>query len=308
MSVLDEILGTAALPEEEPPLPIPSTVRIGDGALDKAQRICDLVKKIHGISMEWYGFMISKKDRPDTVIDIVIGHQESNAAHTQMDGASISEVSHRVQTSMPDSLITGWIHSHANFGTIFSETDQNNMETVLNSVYLNTRTPTRVPYQLIEGEMNITYDQAGKLATISGSLDTDMHVQVQGIPVRNYNNLAIRMLQPVLVGWSYSLVVNEKGNRSGHVNCKKEYPLDKHVELWNYPAPVEVVNGIALQIDDTSLENELRQYVKRPVRPTIIRYVGRRGRRTPIFSADEFFSITFSGHDETGDNLSLIHI
>lgn len=275
--MLDEILGAESQPEEEQPLPIPGTVRIGDGALNKAQLICDLVRKVHGIPMEWYGFMVSKKDNPDTVIDIVIGHQESNAAHTQMDGAAISEVSHHVQTTMPDTIITGWIHSHADFATVFSGTDLHNMKTVLNSVYLNTRTPTHSPFRLVEGDMTITHDPDTRDVTFVGSLDTDIDVQVRGIHAEDFNAITLRAWQPVLVGWSSSIVVNENGDHAGHVNYKKELPLGKDIEFGDYETTVEVIAGMTLPLDARALENEVRKFIKKPFRTHFIRQ-GRHGK------------------------------
>lgn len=274
--ILNEILGIETYEDKVDEIVFPSPIKIGVGAIKKAYKICEFVKDVHKRSIEWYGLMISKKDEPDVVRNVVIGSQQSSDAHTAMKGDEIGKLIYNIEKEFgEDWIVNGWIHSHANFSTFFSGTDDRNMETVLNSVYRNTRKGFKEAFKAIEGRRNAVYDKNKKEIIISGSLDTDAQIV---FPVDEFNLeslteeqikkvIKLKIRKPVLVGWSYSIVVNDKSDKKGHINYKKEFPFEEKSENWDEDAEVDILEGkdYELEIDEDKLHSEVESKIKKPI-------------------------------------------
>ncbi len=274
--LLNEILGIEGEEEKDEAIALPKKILIGTGAMDKAFTVCRLLKEVRGSSSEWYGLMIGTLDKPEVIRDFVFGKQESSAAHTEIDGSEVGKLTDLVVKERgKDWIVNGWIHSHGGLATFFSGTDDTNMETVLNSVYINTRKSFKKAYNFIEGKKNLSYNKDKKEVLMTGILPTDPEITL-GLPSsRGLDKITqeqlkkivqIKIKQPVLAGWSYSIVVNDKNDKKGHINYKEELPLKHENKTWDESADIVVINEpvYEIKIDENTLKKEIEEKIKAP--------------------------------------------
>ncbi len=287
---------------------LPGKVRVGEGALKKAYTLCRIVTEINRTPLEWYGLTISRQDDPGVVRDFIFGEQTDNGCHTHLDGTEVSRLSEELIRYRPEWLVSGWVHSHADMGVFFSDNiDRPNMLTVLNSVYLNTRQRFKKPYKLIEGIRNSQYEKLTGNFRISGSLETDPEI-LFSVPERLSQLsedeikrlLDMEIWQPVLAGWSSSVVVNNRGEIKGYLSYREEYPLSGKSNSWGVPAEIEVVCGqeYQLRVDEASLANEVRAKIKKPV-PKPVFIFGEWPSRLGHYAEKQVAEIPGTNADET---------
>jgi len=180
---------------------LPKKIRIHDYALEKGYKTNELVKKVHKSSYEWYGFLLAKKEDPETVIDIGMGENGSNGmAYTKIEPEKIQEF----LAALPaDYLINGWIHSHGDMNfRHFSGTDDSNMSTVLSFTSLATRKPINKKEILVDD-----------LSLIAGSYDNEalkkgsLSVVLEGEGARAQK---AKIFETIFGGFSYSIVVGDE--------------------------------------------------------------------------------------------------
>lgn len=302
--LLNEILGMEEEKEDDDELIVlPETVSIGKGALDKAYAVCRLLKEVRGSSSEWYGLMLSTLDKPEVVRDFVFGKQESGAAHTEIDGEEVGKLTDLATKRGKDWIVNGWIHSHGGLATFFSGTDDTNMKTVLNSIYLNTRKSFKKSYNLIEGKKTLSYDKAKKEVLMKGALKTDPEICLalpssKGLEKITQEQLKkiikIKFKEPVLSGWSYSIVVNDAKDKKGHINYKEELPQKDQSRTWDKSANIIVVDEpiYEIKLDEDALKKEIAEKIKAPA-PVVV-YSGSKHwehwSKKPILTARELFA------------------
>ncbi|MBI2583760.1 MAG: hypothetical protein HYW25_03780 [Candidatus Aenigmarchaeota archaeon] len=266
--ILNEILGLdeeRRVEDEE--ITFPKTVRIGRGAMEKAYAICDAVKEARG-SIEWYGLLVSRKEEPVIVRDVAIGNQRSTSGHTEIDGEELAVLAGSIRREFGDEFtVTGWIHSHGSLPAFFSDTDQTNMLNVLNSVRLNTQGRFMQAYRFIEGKKTVSLDRDHGEIVLRGGLATDPEARISGAGGDGrISELLPRLYvrQPVMVGWSHSVVVNDSRESKGSVSVHKEYLLSEKAETWSQDADIEVVEGkdYEIKVDRDALRKEVKKKVK----------------------------------------------
>ncbi len=189
--------------------PTPKAIFVEPYVLKKASAICDAVRNLYS-AREWYGFLVSKDKL--NICDILLERNETNhGSYTNISPVSIAVGAERAK-QLGLSII-GWIHSHASFPVFFSGTDRNNMDVVLNSVSLNTRAISAYEEvkidssQVITGEENQTY-----MANFLFKLDENTDNKVR----------KVKLFQPVYTGWSYNIVVNDKGEHYQETSVLEE--------------------------------------------------------------------------------------
>jgi len=259
---------------------VPQSMKIAKGAMDKAHAICKLVKEANGNSAsEWYGYLIARADSPEIVRDLYLPEQASGAAHTSLMGAMVAVAPHNVEAEFGKQYaIVGWIHSHADFSTFFSSVDENNMLTVLNGVQMNTRQLGWRPWEIIQGNSILEKGAKGELI-VSGALETDPKIVLPKdlaakLLAANLTQAEIKnlyqCLQPVFVGFSYSIVVNDAGHKRADVTYIEWLPKESRFSApWKKEnAEVEVLEGEqhGLLIDEDALLQEIRRKVRFPAK------------------------------------------
>lgn len=267
--------------EEE--IELPAKVRIGEGALEKAYMVCDLVRHVHRRPGEWYGFMVAPKSEPEVVRDILIGYQRSTTGHTKIEGDAIGRAVEVLKKAKGGEwVINGWIHSHGGTGVFFSGMDDNNNWDVLNSVYHNTAKIHQMPYRLIEGRRTIGYDRGTGLLKISGTFDTDPVIEIPlgaaSKSERRHLRRAlekIKVSQAVKAGWSYAIVVNDKSENKGHINYTEERLMEGKRELTHSDADVEIVEGAEykLNTNKNALKREVEAKIRDPYAGPVTKFV-----------------------------------
>ncbi len=265
---------------------VPKTVRVTEDVLNKAFTLCQLVKEVHEESMEWYGFLLAKRTQPELACDFTFGKQDSSAGHTKMSGEDIAKCIEEIESSRgKEWIINGWIHSHAGFNTFFSGTDQENRMTVLNSVYANTRRQFQRPYQFMQGEQSVC--KLDDTLMLSSASPTDPVVIVSGEDAKSVSPELLqkifksRMLQEAWLGFSYSIVVNEKREAKGFVNWREWRTVERYASYdkneLNTFMDIERVSGLeyALVVDTEELKKKIKADITPPYHALGITHWGR---------------------------------
>ena len=253
--------------EEVPVYTLPEKIQISSYAIEKAYKICDLVHKKHGL-LEWYGLLLAEKANPAVIKEILIPEQENTGGETKAEGHALATAFEEKKTQYADKyLVVGWIHSHASYKTYFSSTDDDNIETVLNSVHLNTKKKYREPLQLIEGK-EIRELKEDKLV-IGGTLSTDGSLEVtaqnkEALKQLHEQGMNIKVDKPILMGWSYNIVVNNKHEHYSEIAIKTEKPLEDETDTSRYEAELDIQKEEKV-LDPEVLEKEINEKVKKKV-------------------------------------------
>lgn len=267
MSNIEEILeeiGKRKL-EEIPKLVYPDKIKFTPYALAKAFRICDFVTNIRG-PIEWYGLMLGTKDALDVTQEILIPEQDNTHSHTKVDGASLGKALEEMRKENNEFVPIGWIHSHVDFAVMFSQIDYDNIVTVLNSMHLNTKKKYLKDMKPVEGKKFVQIEN-DKL-TISGSLSTDLKCELTSpeagfLAVLNEIGFDLNIYQPVLMGWTYNVVVNNKRETYGEIAVREEIPLESSTASKRYKADIVLVKEKKTRMCDlTELAKEINTKIQ----------------------------------------------
>ncbi len=228
---------------------IPSTLPITRNTLEKAYEICRAVHTIDGKANEWFSFLLAQKNDPCYVVrDLLLvkgthaGHayvavSGENHARANLEVVKLNEELDR------DYYIIGWLHSHADFQPNHSQTDNENFEQLLNTLYLNTQQRERIPlnivesapsWELKEGKIRITGQDTvdgyleytipnperleqlleqygfGKKNGFSFGKKRASEEEVQRLWREVVELCDLKTYEPLIRGFGYSIVVNEK--------------------------------------------------------------------------------------------------
>ncbi len=189
---------------------LPERILIDRYALDKAFKISRLVTELREESIEWYGFTIGERKRPEEVVDIGLPENERNAQqYTSINPEMILDF----QDSLPGHLlINGWIHSHADLEfKRFSGTDELNNRTVLEYVSPSLKKPVAKKEIRIEDWSFLEENKYGKrdLAKGSVSLITDTKIS------------SARLLETVFGSFCFCIVIGDNGWHEQKICYKK---------------------------------------------------------------------------------------
>ncbi len=237
--------------------PFPQAINIQDYVFRKSRAICYNVKRNYGSSREWYGLLVSERADPSTVTEVYLEENSSNeSAYTSMLGHSIAAAAERA--GKEDRVVVGWIHSHGALSVFFSGTDRRNMEVVLNSVSANTR--KQVAYE------EVLFDKTsimvnGETVNNNGGVLIDIDSPQLIMPT------AARILQPLYLGWSYNIVVNDAGHHHQEISFLEEKVLTKEEKTWNLDAKLNLIHtDRTLDLDGLAKEVNEKIGGKRPRR------------------------------------------
>lgn len=207
-------------PEEVVLAQLPQKVFMTSYARDKALKISQLVREIHGRSFEWYGFTLAEAAHPELIVDVGLPPNDQNRIeYTALAAQPIAAF----QASLPPyRLINGWIHSHGVLKYAhFSETDRKNHLTVLDFV------TSRAKRVLSKREVII-----GDLSLLAENQYTPQRLQEGSVTlVTDRPVTTARLLESVYGGFSYAIVIGDSGWHVQEVHYKKTAVLSKETSV-----------------------------------------------------------------------------
>ncbi|MBW1991035.1 MAG: hypothetical protein JRI59_02720 [Deltaproteobacteria bacterium] len=178
---------------------LPQDISITRFALDKAFKICKLVRELFQESFEWYGFTLAAREQPEVIIDIGLPRNEENVLeYARLTSEKIATYHEALP---PDLVINGWIHSHGSLELRkFSAVDEANQRTVLDFVTSRLRRPLAKREVIVSDLVCLVagHYQEADLEKGSVNLITDQ-------PVRE-----AKLLETVYGGFCYALVVGDE--------------------------------------------------------------------------------------------------
>ena len=236
---------------------LPQQIRMTDYAKQKAYKVNELVKEIHGGSYEWYGYLIGKMENPEVVIDIGIGKNDQNQfAYTRIDSGEIEKFNEALSL---DKVINGWIHSHGDLGfRQFSGTDDNNHITVLDYVTSLLKKPIgkkEVPVSnlslLVKGKYETSDLEKGSVSIITDIPITDA-----------------KIMETIYGGFAYAVVIGDEGWHEQEIFYKKQALLSGTEKMTKIGKAeiIPVETGRILTLEDIE---ELRNEVKEKIDPGV---------------------------------------
>ena len=188
---------------------LPDEVHMSGYAYRKAFLINQIIRKVHGKSLEWYGYMLARQDEPELVVDIGLGRNATNMnAYTNIDPDEIG----KFQESLPlDTIINGWIHSHADLGLRrFSGTDERNHLTVASYVSTILEIPLEKREVMVDDLTTLVKGAEQDMSKGSITLVTDRPVA------------EARLYELRKGSFSYAVVIGDEGWTEQEIHFTKE--------------------------------------------------------------------------------------
>jgi len=202
-----------------------SQVYITKGALKKAYTYAKLACDVFGQSVECYGYLITPKDKKDRVVrDVYLAKQEVSAAYVSITGEDVINAGKEIDKM--GYKVLGWWHSHANFSTFHSSTDDANMKRVLNAIAPTNQATYYKKIPLGEGELKAK--KKGKSIVLSDQTNPKKKIYLDMpeedmLNPKDFNLEDVRIEIPVKVGFAYSIVVNACGDPAYSEIATKEF-------------------------------------------------------------------------------------
>lgn len=237
-------------------------VQITKEALEKAHVYARKIKEVHGSDLECYFFLISQIEKKDRIVrDVYLPNQEVTHAAVRINDEVIIQTGKILREK--GFKILGWAHSHAQFHTFHSHTDDENHVSVLNEISSDNyveNTNEKVMFRsdaetLVEDSRVIISDKKKEV-----TLTLDISGKFNGIVNSS------RITAPIKTGFAYSLVVNadEKLRPHCEVAIKEFCPLylrEKDVET--YKVPIKVIDDpYKAPINIANIKTEIKEKVK----------------------------------------------
>jgi hypothetical protein len=236
------LMGETPAEEDQPEeADIPSVIPVSTKTLAAAHDLCQIVKATAGRSYEWYSLLYASRSDPNHIargfivpedVDVWPGFVHVNGTVMAKTIADLDEYNKENGT---DYYSIGWLHSHGAVPVGFSNEDIENFERLMNTVGRNTRQRALAPLNLIEGAQE-TKIENGKIV-LSGKHIEDSVLKYQLLNPEAFEallarhrlthktqnpeavretllreiveELNVRAYEPRVVGFGYSIVVND---------------------------------------------------------------------------------------------------
>ncbi len=233
---------------------LPRRIRMDRYAAEKAFRINELVRTLHGESLEWYGFTLASPETPDLIADIGLPQNDLNLkVYTALSPERIAAF----QEALPSTrIINGWIHSHGELAyKHFSRMDEANHRVVMDFVAAGLKIPIAKREVAVKDLVFLVKDHFADedLAIGSVSLITDA-------PIREAT-----IMETVYGSFCYAVVVGDGGWHEQEIHTREYGVLSGQARLSSQEAEVCLVDtGGTLSPSDLVA---LRSEVERKIRP-----------------------------------------
>ncbi len=268
-----------------------SQVYITKGALNKAYTYAELVCDVLGESLECYGFLITPKESKDRIArDVYLApNQTVSGADVIIEGEDVILAGREI-----DALgykVLGWWHSHANFDTFHSGTDDKNMITVLNQLAPTNYITVRKKTHLLGDELKVRRRKNNLVISGKDSKKRIIIEMPEGIlrPEGTIDSKILSEIQnlqlstPARIGFAYSVVVNAiRGKPYCELATKEFCHTCYEGEEKSKEANLRVVEG-----DIVLNEKDMREEIEKKVSKSLPFFkFGKKGKK----SKKSFFS------------------
>lgn len=307
---LDDILSGEAEEKKEERNPL-AKVYMAKPALEKARIYAELSKDFHGDFIECYGYLMGSKNKKHRIIEDVYyaPGQTGSGAHTKIPGRKVTEAGREI--NQLGRKVLGWWHSHANYHTFHSGTDDENIITVLDHIAPSNFITTYLEYDFLGKDIKKTKfendtvfvcdrnNNSKRLEMIFDKLDENplMYLPLKEVKVRI----------PIRTGFAYSVVVNAvRGDPYAALATRKFCPTCGSDED-TLDKGEDGEQGVELRILDYNPRieinvNKMREEVKRKLNS---RYDGRNNKSSKIIFEKKEDKNLFVPIDEEEQILSL---
>jgi hypothetical protein len=236
---------------EIPLASLPEALKITRFALDKAFAVNAAVRHLFQGSLEWYGFTLAARAEPEVVVDIGLPQNDENFQEFTRVGAE--RIAAFLETLPAGMVVNGWVHSHGDLDFQgFSETDAANQATVLDYVTTLVKRPLAKREVVVQDLALLVEGTHGPRDLVKGSvtLITDARIR------------RVRLLETVLGGFCYALVVGDGGWHRQEIHYKTRGLLTGQTEVSRRQAELTVVAVPAPPaLDQGALQEEVRQKI-----------------------------------------------
>ncbi len=248
-----------------------SRVYLAKDALQKARMYADLARDRSGKNIECYGYLIGSPDRRSRLADDVYfaPDQDNNSAHTEIPASAVIRAGREIRGM--NKRVLGWWHSHANFPTFHSGTDDDNLKNVLNQIAPSNYITTYEELDFLQGDIKKTRNgnstivvcdrnnTSRRLEMVFEELDEN---PLAGMPMEK---LIVRI--PMQVSYAYSVVVNAIGShpysevatRNYCSTCGKDHYEARKV-------PLRIAEGSGLELNKKIMAKEVKSKLILPKR------------------------------------------
>ena len=249
-----------------------SQVYITSPALEKAYRYAELVCDVLKESLECYGYLITPKDTNDRVArDVYLAaNQEASSAGVEVSGQGIIESGREIDKI--GFRVLGWWHSHADFDTFHSSTDNKNMLKILNVIAPTNYIVGRREILLLNGQVGVR--RKGKDVEIYDVNNPDRRITFnpngEDFDPELLSALSdVKVNMPVRVGFAYSVVVNARRGKPYCEIATKDYcGLCWEGDERSVKSRLRIVDGPKVSMNKKEMSLEIKTKVKKP-RPII---------------------------------------
>lgn len=233
--------------------PLPQDIALTQYARDKAFKINELVRTLHGDSFEWYGFTLAGGNHPELVVDIGLPSNRFNLLdQTALSAADIAEF----QEALPqDTMINGWIHSHGALNyRHFSKTDQENHLRVLDFVDGRLRRPVAKKEVVVQDLVLLAAERF---------IETDLEKGSVSI-ITDRPITTAKIMEAVYGSFCYSIVIGDDGWHEQEIHYKERGVLSGYKTVVSKKAKVVLVDTaeILTPLDIRALSHEVAQKIK----------------------------------------------
>lgn len=233
---------------------LPETLSLTGYAREKAFRINEMVRSVHGQSLEWYGFTLGTAEVPELVSDIGLPRNDLNLqVYTSLSSERIAQFQEALPAGM---VINGWIHSHGDLMVKhFSHTDERNHGVVLDYVASSLRKPVAKREIVIDDLVFLLKDRFAEddLARGSVCLITDLPIGEATI------------METVYGSFCYAMVVGDDGWHRQEIHTREYGLLTGHTRSSRKVAEITLVDTGRF-LSETDIEN-LRGEIEKKIRP-----------------------------------------
>ncbi len=210
---------------------LPRSISMARYASEKALRINELVRELHGDSLEWYGFTLGTIDEPELITDIGLPHNDLNLkVYTSLSPERIAAFR---ETLSKTTVINGWIHSHGSLLVKqFSHVDERNHQVVMDFVAAGLRIPLAKREVAVEELSFLVKGGFAQEDLVRGSVSL-----ITDVPVREAT-----ILETVYGSFCYAVVVGDGGWHEQEIHTREAGVLTGRVQMNRVEAELTLVD------------------------------------------------------------------
>jgi hypothetical protein len=272
-SKLDELIEQEPMAEDHSIItrirnPI-SQIYITSGALAKAYAYARIACDVAKTMTECYGLLITPKAAKDRIVRDIFFPSDQEVMYTDVKLGAEYVIKAGREIDALGYKVLGWQHSHADFGTFHSGTDDENSLIVLNEISPVNYITTYQKHTLLDGALNAT--KQGNRVELhkhdKGSSRIIFTGKNQEFTRHNgFSNIQrITMITPVRIGFAYSIVVDAIGSKPYADIATRTYcGLCYEGEDSHRKTRLRIIHDDSLQFSEKKMSREVKKKMREP--------------------------------------------